>query len=309
MNKKVLMIFSVLIILAFIGYMVFDSFRPDGPTKNETKIEPLQEIPDAWNISNEVKVTEGHLRAVTVTLKGRIYLGGDSFLSCYDTDLKLIWNQKTTAPVTSLSNSGDTVFASTNEQVFVVNPNGRILDEWGPFEDSCIITSVSANRKFVAVADAGNKTVFILDKGGEVKKMIGQNDRQFVIPSPYFDVALDNDNNLFVANTGRHRIETHSIDGALISHFGEAGTAPGLFCGCCAPPHFILIPDGFVTAEKGINRIKILNKNGEFVEFVNSKNHFIKSVPLDLASADGKTIYAANPADSKLYIFKRNSER
>ena len=32
--------------------------------------------------------------------------------------------------------------------------------------------------------------------------MIGQNDKQFVIPSPYFDVALDNDNNLFVANTG-----------------------------------------------------------------------------------------------------------
>ena len=44
--------------------------------------------------------------------------------------------------------------------------------------------------------------VFILDKGGEVKKMIGQNDEQFVIPSPYFDVALDTDNNLYVANTG-----------------------------------------------------------------------------------------------------------
>jgi ABC-type nitrate/sulfonate/bicarbonate transport system substrate-binding protein len=66
-----------------------------------------------------------------------------------------------------------------------------------------------------------------------------------------------------------------------------------------------LIPDGFVTAEKGINRIKILNKKGEFVEFVNSHNNFIKSVPLDLASVDGKTIYAAYPAESKLYVFNR----
>lgn len=305
MNKKVAMIFSLLIILAFIGYMVIDSFRPERSGKTDTVKLQVQDITDAWLISNEFKVKEGSLKAVTVTPKGRIYLGGDSFLSCYDIDMKLIWNQKTTAPVTSLSNSGDTIFASTTEQIFVVNPEGRILDEWGPFEDSCIITSVSSNRKFVAIADAGNKTVFILDKGGEVKKMIGQNDRQFVIPSPYFDVALDNDNNLYIANTGHHRIETHTIVGALKSYFGEAGTAPGLFCGCCAPPHFILIPDGFVTAEKGINRIKILNKSGEFVEFVNSKNHFIKSVPLDLASADGKTIYAANPADSKLYIFKR----
>ena len=66
-----------------------------------------------------------------------------------------------------------------------------------------------------------------------------------------------------------------------------------------------IIPEGFVTAEKGINRIKILNKKGEFVEFVNSKNSFVKSVPLDVASSDGKIIYAANPADSRLYIFKR----
>ena len=67
-----------------------------------------------------------------------------------------------------------------------------------------------------------------------------------------------------------------------------------------------MIPEGFVTAEKGINRIKILNKKGEFVEFVNSKNNFIKSVPLDLASADGKTIYAAYPGDSNFMYLTEN---
>ena len=178
----------------------------------------------------------------------------------------------------------------------------------GPFEDSCLITSVSSNRHFVAVADAGNKMIIILDKGGEVKKIIGQNDKQFILPSPFFDVALDNDNNLFVANTGHHRIETRNTDGVLKSFFGEPGTAPEYFCGCCAPSHFAVIPQGFVTAEKGINRIKILNKKGEFIEFVNSRNSFIKSVPLDLASVDGITIYAANPADSKLYIFNRKQK-
>ncbi len=305
MNKKAVTILSVLIILVFIGFMIFDSVKPASSVKNETQNSPIQEIQDAWKISNEFKVNEGLLKAVTVTPSGKVYLGGDSFVSCYDKDLKLIWNVKTPSPVTSLSNFGDTIFASTIEQILVVNTAGKILNEWGPFEDSCIITSVSANRKFVTFADAGNKMVFILDKGGEVKNMVGQNDGQFVIPSPYFDVALDDQDNLFVANTGRHRIETRTIDGVLKSYFGEAGTAPERFCGCCAPPHFILIPDGFVTAEKGINRIKILNKKGEFVEFVNSKNNFVKSVPLDLASADGKTIYGAYPADSKLYVFNR----
>jgi hypothetical protein len=305
MNKKVLTILSVLIVFAFIGYIIFDIIKPAGKVTNEPVNTEIAEIPDAWKITNELKVNEGSLKAVTIGQSGKIYIGGDSFVSCYDNDLKLEWNLKTPFPVTALANSGDTVFASTMDQILILSMDGRIKSEWGPFEDSSIITSVSSNRKYVAFADAGNKLVFILDKGGEVKSMIGQNNGQFVIPSPYFDVALDNENHVFVANTGLHRIETYSIDGVLKSQFGEAGTAPGSFCGCCAPPHFALIPAGFVTAEKGINRIKILNKKGEFVEYVNSKNNFIKSEPLDLATADGITIYGAYPGDSKLYVFSR----
>jgi hypothetical protein len=306
MNKKTLTVLSVLVIVVFIAYIVYDVIKPSGEL-NDPKSATVPEIADAWKISNELNIAEGALKAVTVSPSGTVYVGGDSFLSSYDKDLKLRWNIKTPAPVTALSNYGDTIFASTLEQILIMNQEGKILNEWGPFEDSCIITSVSSNLKYVAFADAGNKTVFILDKGGEVKKMIGQNDKQFIIPSPYFDIALDKENELFTANTGHHRIETRTIDGVVKSWFGEPGTAPERFCGCCAPPHFALIPEGFVTAEKGINRIKILNKKGEFVEFVNSKNSFVKSIPLDVASADGVTIYAANPADSKLYVFKRKT--
>jgi hypothetical protein len=305
MNKKVLTILSVLVILAFIGYVIYDIAKPAGKVSDETNNAEIVEIPDAWKISNEFKVTEGSLKAVTIGHSGNIYIGGDSFVSCYDKDMKLVWDLKTPSPVTALANFGDTVFAATMEQILILSKEGRIKSEWGPFEDSSLITSVSSNRKYVAIADARNKLVFILDKGGEVKSMIGQNNNQFVIPSPYFEVALDSENNVFVANTGLHRIETYSIDGVLKSQFGEAGTAPGAFCGCCAPPHFALIPQGFMTAEKGINRIKILNIKGDFVEYVNSKNNFIKSEPLDLASADGITIYGAYPGDSKLYVFNR----
>jgi hypothetical protein len=285
--------------------MIIDFIKPAESTKADDVISNGEDIVDAWKISGEYKVNEGSLKAVSVATSGNIFLGGDSFVSCYSNKMQLLWNIKTTSAVTSLSCWGDSLFASTSDQILVLNRTGKILNEWGPFEDSCMITSISSNSKYVAFADAGNKTVFILDKGGEVKKMIGQNDKHFVIPSPYFDVALDINNNVYAANTGLHRIETYTINGVLKSQFGEAGTAPGSFCGCCAPPHFAIIPQGFVTAEKGINRIKIINKNGEFVEFVNSKNNFIKSEPLDLASADGITIYGAYPGDSKLYIFNR----
>jgi hypothetical protein len=305
MNKKIAAVFSVLIILGFIGYMIFDSVQSGGSDKTAGIKTEDESLPDAWEISNEFSVGKGTLKAVTVSPDGNIYLGGDSFVSAYDKDLRLKWNLNTPAPVTSLSCSGDTVFASTMELILVISSSGVIRDEWGPFEDNSIITSVATNKSSVAFADAGNKMLFILDKKGDVKKLIGQNDGQFIIPSPYFDVALSSENTLFVANTGHRRVETRTMEGVLKSYFGEPGTAPGAFCGCCNPANFVLIPDGFVTAEKGINRIKILSKTGEFVEFVSSNNKFTPSVPLDLASSDGKTIYAANPADSKLYIFTR----
>jgi hypothetical protein len=307
MNKKFTMFFSVLIILAFIGYIIFDTARPEGFTNNSTPAKESNSIPDAWKVSGEITVKEGPLTSVTVSPEGIIYLGGDSYVSCYSKDRKQIWSIKTPYPVTSLSNYGDSIFASTMQIILIISSEGKIMDEWGPFEDKEFITSISSNKSYVAFADAVNKMIFILDKKGAVKKLIGQNDGQFVVPSPYFDVAMGTDNTVYIANTGHRRIETRNIEGDLKGYFGDPGTAPGAFCGCCNPAHFIIIPEGFVTAEKGINRIKILNKTGEFVEFVTSKNKFKPSEPLDLASADGRTIYAANPADSKLYIFTRDN--
>jgi hypothetical protein len=304
MNKKIITALSVFVILVFIGYMIFDSVRSERVAITEvTKV--ADSLPDAWQVMREFKAEEGSLKAVAVSLSGEIYLGGDSFVSCYNKDLKLIWSLKTDYPVTALACSGNTIFASTMELILVIDSAGNKTDEWGPFEDNAIITSVTANKSYVAFADAGNKMLFILDTKGNVKNMIGQNDGQFVIPSAYFDVVLGPDNAVYVANTGHRRIERRTIDGVVKSYFGEAGLAPGAFCGCCNPAHFVLIPNGFVTAEKGINRIKIVDSNGEFVEFVSSKNRFTPSVPLDLACIDGKTIYAANPDDSKLYIFAR----
>ncbi len=306
MNKKITAVISVLAILVFIGYMIFDTVRPDGFAKNPVQSTGKDSPVDAWKITGELAVKEGALQAVTVSPQGKIYVGGDSFISCYDQDHRLLWNTKTPYPVTSLSNWGDSIYASSMEMIMVVSAGGEIKDEWGPFEDKAFITSVSSNASYVAFADAGNKMIFILDKTGSVKRMIGQNDGQFIVPSPYFEVALGSDNDFYVANTGKRRVENRTIEGKLVSYYGEPGMAPEAFCGCCNPAHFAAFADGFITAEKGINRIKIMDKSGKFVEYVSSKNKFTPSVPLDIACIDGKTIYAANPADSKLYIFTRN---
>ena len=171
MNKKFASVFSVLILVVFIGYIIFDTSRPAVIEKKAVTKTLSDTLPEKWKISDELQVTEGSLKAVTVSPSGKIYLGGDSFVSCYESDLTRLWSIKTPYAVTSLSNSGDTIFASTVEVILIIGINGKLEDEWGPFEDKSFITSVSSDKTRVAYADAGNKMIVILDKQGRVRKL------------------------------------------------------------------------------------------------------------------------------------------
>ncbi|MGD0581677.1 MAG: hypothetical protein ABR974_01885 [Bacteroidales bacterium] len=305
MNRKLATWLIVIILLIFLGYIVYDvAFNREKPARESISVKPA-ENPDKWVVAGTIDPASGKVKAVSTMQNGDIIIGGDSFLVCYNSQKKLLWNRKTDKPVTAISVSGDTIYAATIETVQEFNRDGERIAEWGPFEDNSIITSVASNNSHIVFADAGNKIIMVLDKKGDLNSMIGKSGEPFIIPSPYFDVAIDHDNNIYVANTGNRRIEKRDLTGRILLSFGEPGTAPGAFCGCCNPAHFILIPGGFVTAEKGINRIKVLNAKGEFTEFVSSVNEFVPSLPLDVASTDGKIIYGANPADSKVYIFTR----
>lgn len=307
MNKKLASAAIIVLILVFIGYIVYDAaLKKKKPAKEPSEVAtPV--INDQWSIEKVFEPGKGQLNSVAVSSGGDFILGGDSYIACYHPDFTQVWEYKTEEPVTALATSGGYIYAAVQEVIEVLDMHGLKVDEWGPYESNVMITSVAANDSFVAFADAQGKVVYVLDKKGVFKSLLGKTDVPFVIPSGFFDVALDDNNMIYVANTGKFRIERRNVEDKIIGFFGESGSEPNAFCGCCNPAHFALMPGGYVTAEKGINRIKILDENGNFIEFVSSANNFMASVPLDLASCDGTLIYAANPADSKLYVFKRRS--
>ncbi|HPJ59018.1 MAG TPA: hypothetical protein PLQ06_04765, partial [Bacteroidales bacterium] len=201
-RKKYVALFSLIIILSFIGYIVYDSIRPGNIATQESGAENDEnKPPDKWKILKEVYVREG-LKAIALSPDGDIYLGGDSFVSCYDQDLSKTWSLETPEKITAITVYNDTVYATSEELIFLLNMDGRMIGELGPYEANCLITSVSANKDYLAIADAGNKIVFILKKDGEVVSMIGHFGEKLLIPSPYFDVSLTDDNELFMAQTG-----------------------------------------------------------------------------------------------------------
>ena len=306
MNKKLALYISLVIIILFILFIVYDIMTGKN-VEIDQEVNTLHDKQQEamWEIAAEIVIPYGDLKAVATTDKG-VLIGGNSFIALYNYDLEPLWDSSLSNPIGAIAAYGDTIYAGTIETILLFTPEGEQIDEWGPFDDNSIITSIAVNRDYVAIADAGDKMVFVLNKAGALVSLVGQPVDQFVVPSPYFDVSFSDDNYLVTANPGKRNIEFRTIKGEIIDYFGKAGATLEYFCGCCNPSHFIFLPGGnLVTAEKGINRIKIVKQNGDLVELVAQPEQFTASVPVDLAASKKNLSYAANPVDSTLYVFKR----
>ena len=159
------------------------------------------------------------------------------------------------------------MYVGVKDHVEVYDARGVRLAAWAAIPGQPYVTSIAIAGNDVFVADAGNRQVLRYDTAGEILARIGPKDQsgevRFVIPSPYFDVRIGPDGLLWIANTGRHRIEGCTFDGELVRSWGKASMAIDGFCGCCNPCHFAIMPDGrFVTSEKGLARVKVHGPDG-----------------------------------------------
>ncbi|RPJ28186.1 MAG: hypothetical protein EHM35_13820 [Planctomycetaceae bacterium] len=166
------------------------------------------------------------------------------------------------------------IYVGLADHVEVLNAEGKSIASWDSLGDEAVLTSIARHEDSVFVADAGHRVVLHYDTAGTLVGHVGEKDPDrdipgLVIPSPHFDVAVSRDGLLRVANPGRNRIETYTLDGNLEFWWGQRSVKIEGFCGCCNPVNFAILPDGaFVTSEKGLVRVKIYNSDGGFVGVV-----------------------------------------
>ena len=145
---------------------------------------------------------------------------------------------------------------------------------------------------------------------GELLNEIGRKDsvvgiQGFIIPSPFFDIAIGRDGELWAVNSGRHQFEAYNHDGRLISSWKKTSMQLDGFSGCCNPSHIVILPDGsFCTSEKGIVRIKIHDPSGKFKSVVATPDQFDKGTTgLDLAIDSDGRIIVLDPKRNQVRIF------
>ncbi len=264
---------------------------------------------EVGRISIELKYVFG----VYVGPDDRIYVSGDDSVLIFNGDGILQSSISIVGPAYCLFvDKNHDLYLGMDDHVEVYDRRGARKSSWESLGEEAIITSIAVSENNVFVADAGDHIVWKFDKSGNRLKRIGEKDKDrdipgFIIPSPFFDVALDPDGFLWVANTGRHSLENYTQDGDFRTSWGEFSMEIEGFSGCCNPSHFAILEDGsFVTSEKGLARVKVYNRIGELVSVVALPDQFIEgTVGLDLAVDSSQRIYVLDPRQKLVRIFEK----
>jgi hypothetical protein len=228
-----------------------------------------------------IKTGFANTHGIAVDSKGSVYVAGDKAIRIFAQSGDRLGEVKLDDIPRCLTVTEDgTIYTGMKDHVEVYDAQGQRQGSWESLGQDAILTSIVVSEDNVLVADAGRRIVIRYDTAGDIINEIGKKDSfrnipGFVIPSPYFDIAVPKDGLLRVVNPGRLRIEAYTFEGDIEFWWGEPSAAVEGFCGCCNPVNIAVLPDGgFVTCEKGLVRVKIYNSEGGFVGVVAGPEQF-----------------------------------
>jgi sugar lactone lactonase YvrE len=321
-GKKDKILTGAIITVALAGVLIFGyrairgNYAKDQKNPFEYDIKRFQ-TSDAdlenYTESSRIRIDLPKISGIAIGPDDIIYVSRKNSVLVFDPDGTLRSSFPTDGAARCLAvDKNHDLYLGMEDHVEIFDRGGKKKAEWQSLGQKAIVTSLALSEKNVFVADAGNQTVWKFDKTGSKIIRIGDKDESkdipgFIIPSPYFDVAVDPDGFLWVADTGRHSLENYTLDGDFRSSWGEFGMEIEKFCGCCNPTHFVILEDGsFVTSEKGLARVKVYNRIGNLVSIAASTDDFYEgTIGLDLAVDSTQKIYVLDPQQNLVRVFAK----
>ena len=211
--------------IIYFGYQaVIDVMSKSDDNPFEYNIEYFKKSDSTLNLYEEINQIALNLNqplAIAMGYNNELCASGDNLILTFNKDGKLQSTIKCGEAVRALAIdiNGD-IFAGKEDHIEIFSKEGSPKARWDSPGEKALITSLAVTDHYVFVADAGSFIVWKYDKSGNLLKRIGEKDSRrdipgFIIPSPYFDVAIDPDGFLWVVNPGRHSLENYTLEGCF----------------------------------------------------------------------------------------------
>lgn len=318
--KKAGIILLAISILAVIIIVIASDFNSTRPGKNpenpyEFNVDEFKDIDPSligYKETRQIKVNEEHPKAVFAK-NNKLYLLTRDHIRVIDEKGK----QYNKIPVNDepgcigVSAKG-VIIVGHKDYITLLNGSGEIIASSDKKDTASVFTSVACNDSMIFVADAGNRKVIIFDydanQTGEFEGESGVSALHgFIIPSAYFDVAVNTDGELWVVNPGLHSLQYYLPSGEMRRFWKKSAMTIEGFSGCCNPAHFAFLGDGsFVTSEKGLVRVKVYSPSGELKSVVAPPEKFKENghAP-DLAVDEQDRVWALDFDKKMIRLFEK----
>jgi len=184
-------------------------------------------------------------------------------------------------------------------RIEVYNKMGELLRAWQAESEESDFCAIAVAGDYVFATDITHLNIAQFTREGDFVRTISSPSppRGFIIPNNYaFDIAVWN-NRIYVTNSGRHLIESYTLDGEFVASFGNRGGGAGSFAGCCNPIFITFTPNGdLLTSEKGNPRVSLFDRRGLFEEIL-LNSHIL---------GGGTRAYRIRATENKLFVGGRN---
>lgn len=286
MKNKYIIFFLIIIVLVIAGVIVFDnkSNKPGNIAVNpfEYDFEGYESIDDSL-ISHAEKKQINLNAAVPKALEykdGKIYLLADDYLQIIRLDGTEVSKKRIGEGSECLVVFDDLKVLVAFKDHLVLLDNNLVEIKRSEISEKSLYSALAflGNKIFAADAALKQVTVFNNDliQTNSFKGESGVSDQHgFIIPSLHFDLAVNEESELWVVNPGLHALQNYTNEGKLRGYWSNTSFKPEGFSGCCNPFYIAFLSDGsFVTSEKGLIRIKIHKSSGELISVVASPDSF-----------------------------------
>ena len=261
MKKSVKILINIavfLVIVCFIWYMI-RTINSNETTNSVSITEKQNESP-----FKQVKISEVPDEISSFELyDGKLFIVAANSVFIFDIEGEQPLSFPIKQNVRDITVRNKEIYILYPTAIEVYNFNGDLLHDWEACSDLSDYCSFAVVNDYLFVTDADNKNICKYTKEGRFIKFI-KSPAGFIIPSYAFDISSWNDT-VYCVNSGRHSIETYTVDGDFIISFGSFGNEPGFFAGCCNPVFISFTPFGkLLTSEKGNPRVCLFERNGKF---------------------------------------------
>lgn len=308
MSKQMRIFFNfaiLLLVAGFVGYMIV-SVNGETVEYGEAETETADFL-SPCTLETTYAFPEDVRR---LRLSGdRAYVATSDSVFAFDRDNMICINRfyagENMADI-AVDNGKEEIYALYDTGIKVFTRNGQIIREWAACSDNSLYVSIALSDEYAFVTDAENKNICQYTKEGNFIRFINS-PRGFVIPSYSFDIENFRDT-VYCVNSGRHQVESYTVDGKFIASFGIPGSKPGTFSGCCNPARITFDANGqLLTSEKGNPRVCLFERSGRFVRMLlNSKMLGGGHEACEIQAENGR-IYVAGKEKINVYKTKEIS--